>query len=447
MINSVFLTDLYQLTMMAGYFQNKMDEIAIFEVFTRKYPPNRCYFIAAGLEQILDYVQNIKFTDDEIEYLRKNKTFSHIKDDFFEYLKNFKFTGDIWAMPEGTVFFPNEPVIRVTAPIIQAQLLETYILSVFNFQSMIATKASIVTYEAQDRKVIEFGSRRAHGPEAAALAGRAAYIGGCIGTSNAYAGYKFGIPAYGTIAHSWVLAFDKEQESFEKYFQAFPESTILLVDTYDTVEGVKKAVKISPKIRGVRLDSGDLYELSVESRKILDDAGLKDAIIIASGDLDEYKVKKLIDKDAPIDVFGVGTTLATSSDAPFFNGIYKLVEIEKDNKLIQKAKFSENKATYPGKKLVWRFLDENNKLINDIVADIEEDYSDNATQLLVHTVKNGKQLIPNPPITKIQEYCLSNLTQLDKKSLGVNCSPVTKVEISQKLKDKFNQVLKEHQSE
>jgi nicotinate phosphoribosyltransferase len=300
---------------------------------------------------------------------------------------------------------------------------------------MIATKASRLAYIEGKHKIIEFGSRRAHGPEAGALAGRAAYIGGCAGTSNAYCGYKFDIPTFGTMAHSWVMAFDSEKESFEKYLKVFPDSTVLLVDTYDTIEGVKKAVQISPKINGVRLDSGDLYTLSVESRKILDDAGLTDAIILASGDLNEYKVKELVDKGAPIDVFGVGTDLATSADAPNVGGVYKLVEVEKNHILIPKAKFSTKKATYPGKKQVWRILNDDNKLVKDIVAHETEDSFDNAMPLLIHTVKNGELLTPKIPLSKIKELCLNNLLHLDKNAFGLECTPVCKVEISQKLKN------------
>ncbi|OGH97912.1 MAG: nicotinate phosphoribosyltransferase [Candidatus Melainabacteria bacterium GWF2_32_7] len=441
MKHSALLTDLYQLTMMAGYYENNLNETATFELFVRNYPPNRNYLIFAGLEQILDYTLNIKFTEQELEYLRKHPTFKNIRDEFFDYLKDFKFTGDIWAMPEGTVFFPNEPVMRITAPIIQAQLLETYILSMFNFQTMIATKASRIVSASQGRQIIEFGSRRAHGPEAATLAARASYIGGCTGTSNVYAGHKFGLPIYGTIAHSWIMAFDSEEEAFEKYYKSYPDNTILLVDTYNTIEGIKKATRISPEIKGIRLDSGDFYLLSLEARKILDDAGLQNTKIVASGDLNEYKIKDLIEKGAPIDAFGVGTELVVSADAPALGGLYKLVEIEKDSKSIYKAKFSQNKITYPGKKQVWRFLD-NNKLVKDIIASAEENIytQQNAIPLLSQMVKEGKVLSPLPNINEIKQHCLNNLIQLDKKLLNSDSTTNIQIEISKSAQAKYNQL-------
>ncbi|OGI24823.1 MAG: nicotinate phosphoribosyltransferase [Candidatus Melainabacteria bacterium RIFOXYA12_FULL_32_12] len=441
MKHSALLTDLYQLTMMAGYYENNLNETATFELFVRNYPPNRNYLIFAGLEQILDYTLNIKFTEQELEYLRKHPTFKNIRDEFFDYLKDFKFTGDIWAMPEGTVFFPNEPVMRITAPIIQAQLLETYILSMFNFQTMIATKASRIVSASQGRQIIEFGSRRAHGPDAAVLAARASYIGGCTGTSNVYAGHKFGLPIYGTIAHSWIMAFDSEEEAFEKYYKSYPDNTILLVDTYNTIEGIKKATKISSEIKGIRLDSGDFYLLSLEARKILDDAGLQNTKIVASGDLNEYKIKDLIEKGAPIDAFGVGTELVVSADAPALGGLYKLVEIEKDSKSIYKAKFSQNKITYPGKKQVWRFLD-NNKLVKDVIADTEENIytQQNAIPLLSQIVKEGKVLSPLPNINEIKRHCLNNLMQLDKNLSDTDSTSNIQIEISKSLQAKYNQL-------
>lgn len=443
MKESPLLTDLYQLTMMAGYFEDRIDYTATFELFVRKYPEHRCYLIAAGLEQIIDYVQNLTFSEDEIDWIRNNKIFKHVSDEFFEYLKEFRFTGEMWAMPEGTVFLQGEPVIRVTAPIIQAQLLETYLLSLFNFQSMIATKASLMVYSAKGGRIIEFGSRRAHGPEAGLLAARASYIGGCVGTSNVYAGFKFGIPTFGTQAHSWIMAHDSEKEAFENYYKIFPESTIFLVDTYDTIDGVKHAIEVSKSLQGVRLDSGDLHDLSVKTRKFLDMHGLNDAIIVVSGDLTEFKLKRLINQNSPIDVFGVGTELVTSADSPSLNGIYKLVEVEKDGRIIPKAKFSEKKSTYPGKKQVWRFLGSDGKLLKDVISTLDESFED-AFPLLELVVKDGKMVAKQPSLKEIREKCLKNLQYLNKTNLGPECNYCPTVLISDGLQAKFNEVFKKY---
>ncbi len=321
-------TDFYELTMAAAYFKsNQRKKRAVFELFVRKLPKNRSYMVAAGLEQALAYLNNLRFSEKEISFLKSHKSFSRIENDFFKYLKNFKFTGDVWAVPEGSILFPNEPILRVEGPIIEAQVVETFLLSMINFQSLIATKASRITDVADGKGIVEFGSRRAHGPQAALLAARASYIGGCIGTSNTLAGYKFGIPTFGTMAHSYVMSFEKEIDSFKEFTLVFPDS-MLLVDTYDSLEAVKKIVESGMKIKGIRLDSGDLHFLSVESRKILDSAGLKDAKIMASGDLDENVIADLLKNNSPIDVFGVGTELATSRDDPAMNGVYKLVAIK-----------------------------------------------------------------------------------------------------------------------
>ena len=285
--------DLYELTMAAGYFQNKVDVRATFELSCHTMPENRSFLVACGLEQVVEYILNLRFTDDDIAFLKDLPVFRNVKKEFFDYLKNFKFSGDVWAMPEGEIFFAREPVIQVEAPITEAQVLETYLLSVMNIESLVATKAARVVAAARcdgvARGVIDFGSRRAHGPEAGVLAARAAYAAGCIGTSNVYAGKRFGIPVYGTIAHSWVEAFDSQEESFEKYHAVFPENTMLLVDTYDTIGCVQKIVKmpLREQLKGVRLDSGDLKTLSKKVRAILDKASLAHVKILASGNLNE----------------------------------------------------------------------------------------------------------------------------------------------------------------
>lgn len=385
------VTDLYELTMAAGYFENGLTEtIATFELFVREMPPDRGYLIYAGLEGILDYLERLKFTPDEIEYLRAQPVFGGISDAFFDYLKNFSFTGEAWSMAEGAIFFPGEPVLTVTAPLIEAQILETYLLCEINFQSMIATKASRVCHAAQGRAVVDFGARRAHGPEAGLKAARAAYIGGIAATSEVLAGFTWGVPISGTQAHSFTLAFDSEIESFKAFHKSFPDHTTLLIDTYDTLEAAKLVKEVGSKVKAVRLDSGDLVELSKAVRKILDQTGMKHVKIFASGDLDEYAIEDLISRGARLDAFGVGTKLATSADAPYLGGVYKLVELERDGKIIHKAKFSEAKATYPGKKMPYRLRKAGSKEFDhdEIGLANEEPLSDEP--LLKLAFKDGK---------------------------------------------------------
>jgi nicotinate phosphoribosyltransferase len=324
------LTDLYELTMAAGYFETgRSAESATFELSIRRLPRNRDYVLLAGLEQALDYLLNLRFTGPEIDYLRALPQFALISGAFFEQLHDFRFTGDVSAAPEGTVLFAGEPVMTVRAPLMEAQIPETYLLSTLTFQTLIATKAARMVHQAAGRGVVEFGTRRAHTPQAGVLGARAAYIGGCIGTSNAEAGFRFGIPAVGTSAHSWVMSYANEQDAFRKLQQVLGAHTVQLVDTYDSIEGVKRVAALGPPLWGIRLDSGDLIALSKEARVILDDAGLQSAKIMASGDLDELKIAELIAAGAPIDAFGVGTELATSGDAPSMGTIYKLVESSK----------------------------------------------------------------------------------------------------------------------
>jgi nicotinate phosphoribosyltransferase len=325
--------DLYQLVMAAAYYFSSYHKDtkmrAIFELFVRTLPRNRSYLVAAGLEQVIHFILNMKFNDNHISYLKSLEIFQHIPIVFFDYLKGFNFTGDVWAVPEGTVLFPYEPIVRVEAPIIEAQIIESYVLSLINFQSLIATKASRVVTAAKGRPVIEFGSRRAHGPQAAFLAARAAYIAGCTGTSNTLAGYKLGIPVFGTMAHSFIMSFEKEEEAFQQFNNVFPHA-FLLVDTYDTINAIKNIVKLGIKTNGIRLDSGDLYFLSIQARNLLDNVEggkYSNTKIMASGDLNEYAIQDLVNKNAPIDFFGVGTELSTSRDDPAMNGVYKLVAV------------------------------------------------------------------------------------------------------------------------
>ncbi|MEM3159797.1 MAG: nicotinate phosphoribosyltransferase, partial [Nitrososphaera sp.] len=399
-------TDLYELTMAAAYLKSgQSDRRAVFEAFVRKLPRNRSYMVVAGLEQTLHYILNLKFTDKNIAYLKSLATFRNAGEEFFDYLRDFRFTGDVWAAGEGTVLFPNEPFIRVEAPIIEAQVLETYILSMMNFQSLIATKASRIVNAAGRKDVVEFGFRRAHGPQAALLAARASYIGGCAGTSNTLAAYKLGIPAFGTMAHSFVMNFESEMESFREFARVFPEG-FLLVDTYDTIAAVESIVRSGMQASGIRLDSGDLYALSTESRKILDRAGYRNARIMASGDLNEQVIEDLVRNGAPIDVFGVGTELTTSRDDPAMNGVYKLVVIKvpaDGEKVLYKLKTSPGKKTYPGPKQVYRTL-ESGTIKSDTVALEDEEPPQGATPLLEKYVEGGRLERSLPSLKDIQSF-------------------------------------------
>ena len=408
--NMAIDTDLYQLTMAAAYFESGIHYPATFELFVRRLPYNRSFLVAAGLEQALHHLLNIRFTEEAIAYLRSQPSFQKVSDAFFDYLRKFRFTGSVHAMPEGTVFFPDEPLLRITAPMIEAQIVETYLLTVVNYQTLVATKAARVVHAAQGRSVVDFGTRRAHGPQAGVLAARASFIGGCVGTSNVLAGYKLGIPIVGTAAHSFTMTFDTEMESFEKYHQVFPDHTILLIDTYDTIEGAKRATQTGPKLRGVRLDSGDLMDLSKQVRKILDKAGLTDVKIVASGDLNEYKIADLLSQGAPIDIFGVGTELVTSRDDPALAGVYKLVEQEKDGIVSFKLKLSSEKATYPGKKQVYRRTDEHGNYLEDIICRESECRSE--MPLIIQVVKNGELCYDLPNMDEIQARTIQNLSHL-----------------------------------
>lgn len=376
------VADFYEYTMANGYFnKNMQDRIAYFDVFFRKVPDEGGYAIVAGLEQIINYIRNLSFDEEDINYLRKQNKFS---EEFLNYLENFRFTGDIWAIPEGTVVFPNEPLITVKAPIIQAQLLETMLLLTTNHQSLIATKTSRIVKEAQGRPVMEFGARRAHGINAAVEGARAAIIGGAVGTSCTLSAKEFNVPASGTMAHSWIQSFDSEYEAFKAYAELYPDDCTFLIDTYNTIEsGLPNAIKVFNEVlkpkgyrpKAVRLDSGDLAYLSKKVRKILDETGYEDCKICATNSLDEYLIKSLIEQDAKIDLFGVGENLITAKSEPVFGGVYKLVALEKDKKIVPKIKVSENtaKVTNPSVKKVYRFYDnETKKAIADVITLADE---------------------------------------------------------------------------
>jgi len=403
-------TDLYQLTMAAGYFENRMFDPATFELFVRVLPPRRSYLVAAGVEQALDYLQNVSFSAEAIAYLRQHPSFKHVGGGFFDYLASFRFTGAVHAVPEGTLVFAEEPILRVTAPLIEAQIVETYLLSAVNFQTMVATKASRVVDAAKGRAVVDFGTRRAHGPAAGVLAARASFVGGCVGTSNVFAGMRLDIPVVGTAAHSWTMAFGDEAEAFRRYHDVFPDSTILLIDTYDTIEGARKAAAIGSDLKGVRLDSGDLVRLSKRVRKVLDEAGLKHVKIVASGDLNEYRIERLIRAGAPIDMFGVGTEMVTSRDAPALGGVYKLVECRRGRHVEPKVKRSTGKATYPGKKQVFRRVSARGRYTRDTLGLVNERLS--GQPLLKPFMRRGRLCRRLPDMQTIQRHATAELARL-----------------------------------
>lgn len=435
--NLAMLCDFYELTMSNGYLKNGFYKKNVyFDVFFRKVPDNGGFAIAAGLEQVIDYIKNIHFTDEDIEYLKSKKIFD---EQFLDYLKNFKFSGDIYAVPEGTVIFPNEPILTVCAPAIEAQMIETYVLLALNHQTLIATKANRIVRAAQGRTVLEFGSRRAHGASGAIEGARAAYIGGCKGTACTITDELYGVPADGTMAHSWVQMFDSEYDAFKTYCELYPDNPTLLVDTYNTLKsGIPNAIKVFKEVLvpmgktefSIRLDSGDISYLSKKARKMLDEAGLKNCKITVSNSLDEYLIRDLMMQGAQIDTFGVGERLITSASSPVFGGVYKLVAVEsEDGEIVPKIKVSENttKITNPHFKKVYRYYDnESGKAIADELCVYDEVVNDslprtifdpNATwktktitdytakELLVPIFKNGKCVYNSPSISEIADYC------------------------------------------
>jgi nicotinate phosphoribosyltransferase len=402
------LTDLYQLTMSAGYFESgKASEVATFELFFRHLPRYRNFVLAAGLEQVVEYLGKLRFTDEEISYLRSLPQFQRVSPGFFDALRELRFTGDVFAMPEGTPVFAGEPLLTVRAPLMEAQIAETYLLATVGFQSLIATKAARMVEVAGGRAVVDFGTRRAHSPEAGVLAGRASYIGGCVGSSNTETGFRYGIPVFGTAAHSWIQAFPTEREAYQRLQNLLGDATVYLIDTYNTIEGAKLAVSLGRPLWGVRLDSGNLVELSRSVRKILDDAGMRDVKIMATSDLNEYKILEFAAAHAPIDAFGVGTDLATSADSPNIGVVYKLVEL--GGRFT--AKFSEDKHTLPGAKQVFRFDD------HDTIACSWECLGcgpgeSEARALLRPILLGGKLVEPLPQVSATREYAAASIKRL-----------------------------------
>ena len=438
-VNNTLLCDFYELTMANGYYElGKANEIAYFDVFFRKVPDGGGFAIAAGLEQVIEYIKTLQFTDEDVEFLRSKNIFSN---DFLEYLRTFRFTGDIYAVPEGTPIFPNEPIMTVRAPSIEAQFIETFILLCLNHQSLIATKANRVVRAAGGRPVAEFGSRRAQGADGAVLGARAAYIGGCAATACTISDRDYAIPATGTMAHSWVQMFDTEYEAFYSYCKMYPNNATLLVDTYDCLKsGVPNAIKVFKELGitncGIRLDSGDITYLSKKARKMLDEAGLTKCKIIVSNSLDENIIRDIILQGAAIDSFGVGERLITAKSNPVFGGVYKLVAKEKDGEVIPKIKISENpeKITNPHFKKVYRIYDnETGKASADLLCVYDEKIDTSAPleifdpietwkkkeftsytlrELQVPIFINGECVYETPHISEIQEYCKREIDTL-----------------------------------
>jgi nicotinate phosphoribosyltransferase len=430
---SALLTDLYELTMAQAYQEQGMEEPAVFEFFVRKLPPHRNFLVAAGLEQVLDFLSQLRVTQKELAWLDRAGKF---KPNFLRYLKTLRFTGDVDAMPEGTIFFPNEPILRVVAPLPQAQLVETRVMNLLNFQTMIASKAARSVLVAGGKPLIDFGLRRAHGAEAGLLAARASYLSGFAGSATVLAGMAYGIPLYGTMAHSFVQAHKDEALAFEHFAQAQPDNVVLLIDTYDTEAAARKVVSLAPALKargitvnGVRLDSGDLADHARKVRRILDEGGLSHAQILASGNLDEYRLKDLIENRAPIDSFAVGTAMTTSADAPSLDCAYKLQEYA--GRPCRKR--SEGKATWPGRKQVYREYGSNTHFAHDLVTTIDDKAG--GAPLLEPMMREGRRLAPSPTLTQVRQRVTTQLGQLPAPLRILESAPAYEVRISAPLQD------------
>jgi len=431
--SSALLTDLYQLTMLQGYFRQGMEQTAVFEFFVRKLPAGRNFLVAAGLEQALEFLENLRFTDEELQWLADNGKFDG---DFVDYLDGLRFAGDVHAMPEGTVFFPDEPILRVTAPLPQAQLVETRLINLLHFQTLIASKAVRCMLADPGKLLVDFGLRRTHGAEAGLLAARATYLAGFAGSSTVLAGSEFGIPIYGTMAHSFVQAHDSETEAFEHFARANPGSVVLLIDTYDTEAAAHKVVALTPKlqaqgitVKGVRIDSGDLADHAKKVRGILDDGGLTAVTIFASGNLDEYQLHDLRAAGAPIDGFGIGTRLDTSSDVPYLDCAYKLQEYAG----IPRRKRSEGKATWPGRKQVYRRYGGDGHMAGDVLT-LEPDVQEGGV-LIRPVMRDGQRTAPAVSLAETRDYLATQLERLPEPLRGIEQGPGYTVQVAQALRD------------
>ncbi len=476
-LNLTLLTDLYEMTMMQGYFKTGKKDVAVFDAFYRKNPCDGGYAICAGLEQVIDYIEKLHFDEDDIAYLRSLCIF---EEDFLSYLSKFRFSGDIYAIPEGSVMFPREPMLKIIAPIMEAQLIETAILNIVNHQSLIATKAARVCYAAKGDSVMEFGLRRAQGPDSGTYGARAAIIGGCSGTSNVLAGQLFDVPALGTHAHSWIMSFSDEYTAFREYARLYPDACTLLVDTYDTLRsGVPNAIRVFEEMKregirplsyGIRMDSGDLAYLSKKARLMLDEAGFTDAVISASNDLDEYLIESLKLQGAAITSWGVGTNLITSKDNPSFGGVYKLAAMQgPDGSFLPKIKLSENveKVTNPGNKTFYRIYDNRTgKIRADLICladetfDTGEDlklFDPNAPwkktrlpagtysmrEMLIPVIKNGKAVYHSPSVMEIRKVCEKEKETLWDETRRFTNPHEIHVDLSRKLYDMKTSLLEE----
>ena len=433
---SALLTDLYQINMIQAYLDHEQTKTAVFEFFVRSLPANRGFLVAAGLEQALDFLENLSFSTTEIEWLKSTGRF---RPNLIDYLAAFRFTGDVHAMPEGTVFFANEPILRVTAPLPQAQFVESRLINILHFQTLIAAKAARMMLAVPNKVLVDFGMRRAHGAEAGLLAARASYIEGFAGTATVLAGEEFGIPLYGTMAHSFIEAFDDEVAAFAAFAQSRPDNLVLLLDTYDTEAAARKVVALAPRlkaagitIRGVRLDSGDLVALSRSVRQILDAGGLADVTIFASGGLDEYSLAAFARADAPIDGLGVGTSLTTSADTPTLDCVYKLQEYAG----LPRRKRSAKKATWPGPKQVWRRYGDDGRAAGDVLGlDTPALRSERASgeALIRPVMQGGRRLRPSPSLDEIRRHAKRELERLPQPLRDIDATFTYPVEVGEEL--------------
>ena len=429
--NMGLLVDLYELVMSDSYLRQEMNEPATFDLFIRQLPPQRSFLVSAGVESVLYFLERLRFNEEQLAYLASLRLFSA---EFLNYLRECRFTGDVWAIPEGEIFFPPEPVLEITAPRIEAQLIETFLLNAVNFQVMVASKAARVVLAARGRGVVDFSPRRDHAADAAVKAARASYVAGCVGTSNVLAGMEYGIPVYGTMAHSYIMSFPDELSAFRAFARDFPQNAILLIDTYDTIQGARHASTVAKemaarghRLRGVRIDSGELAPLSRQVRAIFDDAGLQEVQILLSGDLDEYKIEDLLNTGAAANAFGVGTAMGTSADAPNIGGVYKLVE----DAAGPKVKLSTGKATLPGRKQVWRVPD-SSSAFHDVIS-LREEPAPRGGHPLLRQVMTGGRTIHQERLEEMRTRCQQRLAALPATLRDLHMVPSSPVTLSPRL--------------